>query len=180
MVRGGSSPLGRIEKALLSGPFVCIEGAADVQAARAFEAGLQEVPPRERRSARTRPAGGVYPYPTKGGTRWYFKARDSAGRQATNRGFTSERSARNAKRRLVEKVERGEVRHTRESFGHFWDRWLTRRKPYLEPATWRGYEINGRKRLLPECVRTDLGAAPRFANPLLFAHTAQPPTHAMA
>ena len=126
-------------------------------AARAFDAGLREVPPRERRSSNKKPAGGIYPYPTKYGTRWYFKARDSGGRQMTKRGFTSERSARNAKRRLVEAVERSEVRHTRESFGHFWQRWLARRKPYLEPATWRGYEIDGRKRLLPAFDSIALG-----------------------
>src|SRR5262249_60492649 len=102
-----------------------------------------------RLATRTKPAGGIYPYPTKGGTRWYFKARDSYGRQTTKRGFTSERSARTAKRRLVEAVERGEVRHTRESFGRFWHRWLARRKPYLEPATWRGYEGGGSHQRLP-------------------------------
>lgn len=32
--------------------------------------------------------------------------------RVTKHGFASERSARNAKRRLVEQVERGEVRHT--------------------------------------------------------------------
>ena len=127
------------------------------EAARAFDAGLHEVATGERRSTGTKPAGGIYPYPTKGGTRWYFKARDSYGRQTTKRGFTSERSARTAKRRLVEAVERGEVRHTRESFGRFWHRWLARRKPYLEPATWRGYEIDGRKRLLPAFESIALG-----------------------
>src|SRR5262249_39314604 len=110
-----------------------------------------------RLATRTKSAGGIYPYPTRSGTRWYFKARDSEGRQTTKRGFTSERSARDAKRRLVERVERGEVRHTRESFGHFWHRWLARRKPYLEPGTWRGYEIDGRKRLLPELESIALG-----------------------
>jgi hypothetical protein len=46
-------------------------------------------------------------------------------------------------------VERGEVRDTNETFGAYCERWLTRRKPYLEPGTWAGYEINGRRRLLP-------------------------------
>jgi hypothetical protein len=101
----------------------------------------------------------VYAYSTASGTRWYFKARGSNGVQVTRRGFTSERAARDAKRRLVEQVERGEVRHTRVSFGEHWERWLARRKPYLELGTWRGYEIDGRKRLLPG-VRVDpTGAA---------------------
>jgi integrase len=91
------------------------------EAAQAFDAGLREVAPRERRSAAALRAGGIYhPYPTKRGTRWYFKARGSDGAQVTRRGFTSEKAARDAKRRLTEQVERGEVRHTRESFGSDW------------------------------------------------------------
>jgi integrase len=58
---------------------------------------------------------------------------------------------------LVEQVERGEVCHTRVSFGEHWERWLARRKPYLEPGTWRGYEIDGRKRLLPAFESIPLG-----------------------
>jgi hypothetical protein len=61
--------------------------------ARAFDAGLREVAPRERRADGTQRAGGVYLYPTKRGTRWYFKVRDSSGRQTTRRGFTSEKAA---------------------------------------------------------------------------------------
>ena len=30
------------------------------------------------------------------------------------------------------------------------DGWLRQRKPYLEPNAWRAYEVDGRKRLLPE------------------------------
>jgi integrase len=41
------------------------------------------------------------------------------------------------------------VRHTRETFGGYWERWLARRRPYLEAGTWTGYEIVGRKRLVP-------------------------------
>jgi uncharacterized protein YjhX (UPF0386 family) len=61
--------------------------------ARTFDAGLREVAPRERRADGAQRAGGVYPYPTKRGTRWYFKVRDSSGRQTTRRGFTSEKAA---------------------------------------------------------------------------------------
>ena len=75
--------------------------------------------------------------------------RRSDGSQTSKRGFTSETAARDARRRLVEKVERGEVRHTKETFGAFWKRWLSRRKPYLEPGTWRAYERDGRLRLMP-------------------------------
>ena len=130
---------------------------ASEETARAFDAGLGKVEPRERRVSGAQRAAGVYPYPVKGGTRWYFKARDSNGRQTTKRGFTSERAARDAKRRLTEQVERGEVRHTRESFGQFWHRWLAQRRPYLEAGTWRGYEIDGRKRLLPAFESIPLG-----------------------
>jgi len=83
--------------------------------------------------------------------------RRSDGTQTTKRGFTSEKAARDARRRLTEQVERGEVRHTRASFGEHWERWLARRKPYLEPGTWRGYEIDGRKRLLPAFASIPLG-----------------------
>ena len=127
------------------------------EAAQAFDAGLREVSPRERRTDGAQRAGGVYPYSTRQGTRWYFKARGSDGVQMTRRGFTSEKAARDAKRRLTEQVERGEVRHTRESFGEHWQRWLVRRKPYLEPGTWTGYEIDGRKRLLPAFESIPLG-----------------------
>ena len=129
------------------------------EAAREFDEALGELAPQERRASRDRRSGGVYAYSTASGTRWYFKARGSGGVQVTRRGFTSERAARDAKRRLVEQVERGEVRHTRLSFGEHWERWLARRKPYLEPATWRGYEIDGRKRLLPALRRSRSGFA---------------------
>ena len=41
------------------------------------------------------------------------------------------------------------MRHTRKTFGGYWQRWLARRRPYLEAGTWTGYEIAGRKRLVP-------------------------------
>ena len=69
----------------------------------------------------------------------------------------SERAARDARRRLVEQVERGEVRHTKETFRAYWERWLVRRRPYLEPGTWSGYEIAGRKRLVPAFGASSLG-----------------------
>jgi integrase len=102
-------------------------------------------------------SGGVYSYSTAGGARWRFVYRRTDGIQTTKRGFASERAARDARRRLIEQVERGEVRHTKETFGAYWERWLTRRRPYLEPGTWTGYEIHGRKRLVPAFGRRPLG-----------------------
>jgi integrase len=130
---------------------------AGEEAARAFDAALAEVAPVERRADGAKEAGGVYSYSTKAGSRWYFKFRGSDGVQTTKRGFTSARAARDAKRRLTERIERGEVYQTRESFGEYWERWLARRKPYLEPGTWQGYEINGRRRLLPVLADVPLG-----------------------
>lgn len=121
------------------------------EAARAFDEALTEVAPGARRAdtALHGRRDGIYTYETAGGVRWRFVYRRSDGSQTTKRGFTSERAARDARRRLVEQVERGEVRHTKETFGDYWMRWLTLRRPYLEPGTWTGYEINGRKRLVP-------------------------------
>ena len=48
--------------------------------------------------------------------------------------------------------------HSIETFGRYWERWLGRRRPDLEDGTWSGYEINGRKRLLPAFANRRLGA----------------------
>lgn len=129
------------------------------EAAQAFDGAVREMTPDKRRAGgATSRSGGVYPYPTKLGTRWYFKVRDSNGVQTSKRGFSSEKAARDAKRRLTERIERGEVRHTKETFGAHWGRWLARRKPYLEPSTWSAYEIDGRKRLLPVLGSSPLGS----------------------
>jgi integrase len=124
---------------------------ATEDAARAFDDALAEVSPAARRSdtARYGRSGGVYAYRTAEGTRWRFVFRRSDGTQTSKRGFVSERAARDAKRRLTEQVERGELCHTRETFADYWERWLARRRPYLELGTWSGYEITGRKRLVP-------------------------------
>jgi integrase len=122
------------------------------QEARAFDAAVSEVAPLDRRAdtASYGSRGGVYPYPTAQGTRWRYVVRRSDGKQTSKRGFTSQRAARDACRRVVEQVERGEVRHTEHTFASWWDAWLRRRKPYLEPNSWRAYDVDGRKRLLPE------------------------------
>lgn len=132
---------------------------ASEEAARAFDDALAEVSPAARRpdTARHGRSGGVYSYRTADGVRWRFVYRRSDGTQTTKRGFASERAARDARRRLIEQVERGEVRHTKETFGGYWERWLTRRRPYLEAGTWSGYEIAGRKRLRPAFGARPLG-----------------------
>ena len=121
------------------------------EAAREFDGALHEHKRTERfgRQEGHGRSSGVYPYTTASGTSWRYVVRRSDGSQTTKRGFASEKTARDARRRVTEQVERGELRHTRESFGEYWERWLARRKPYLEPGTWRAYEIDGRKRLLP-------------------------------
>ncbi len=129
------------------------------EAARAFDEALAEVSPTSRRvdTARHGRSGGVYSYRTAAGVRWRFVYRRSDGTQTTKRGFASARAARDARRRLIEQVERGEVRHTKETFGGYWERWLARRRPYLEAGTWTGYEIAGRKRLVPAFAARSLG-----------------------
>lgn len=129
------------------------------EAARAFNEALAEVSPAARRSdtARHGRSGGIYSYRTADGLRWRFVFRRSDGTQTTKRGFVSERAARDARRRLIEQVERGEVRHTRQTFGDYWNTWLDRRRPYLEAGTWTGYEITGRKRLVPALGACSLG-----------------------
>ncbi len=129
------------------------------EAARAFDEGIAEVAPAARRTdtARHGRGGGVYAYRAGDGVRWRFVYRRSDGTQTTKRGFSSERAARDARRRLIEQVERGEIRHTKETFGAFWERWLTQRRPYLETGTWSGYEIAGRKRLVPAFDERPLG-----------------------
>ena len=83
--------------------------------------------------------------------------RRSDGTQTTKRGFSSERAAQDARRRLIEQVERGEVRHTTQTFGQYWERWLEQRRQYFEAGTWAGYEIAGRTRLLPAFGARSLG-----------------------
>jgi integrase len=126
--------------------------------ARAFDEALAEVSPTARRPDTARQGqSGVYSYRTADGIRWRFVYRRSDGTQTSKRGFLSARAALDARRRLIEKVERGELRHTKETFGGYWERWLARRKPYLEPGTWAGYEINGRRRLVPAFGSHPLG-----------------------
>jgi hypothetical protein len=53
---------------------------------------------------------GVYVYETKDGTRYRFSFRQADGTLSTRRGFTSRRAAATERRRLIESIERGEVK----------------------------------------------------------------------
>jgi hypothetical protein len=64
----------------------------------------------------------VYSSETAHGVRWRFVYRRSDGTHTTKRGFASERAATDARRRLVEQAERGEIRHAKETFGGYWGR----------------------------------------------------------
>ncbi len=73
----------------------------------------------------------------------------SDGSQSNRRGFTSRRAAATARRRLIESIERGEVKVARETFGTFWARFLDERRAYLTKGSIADLESHGRKRLLP-------------------------------
>jgi integrase len=121
------------------------------EAARAFDEAIRGTSPSERDAATARGSkGGIYPYETSHGTRWRYVLRRTDGKQTSKRGYTSERAARDAHRRVVEQIDRGEIRHSDHTFGSWWATWLRRRKPYLEPNAWRAYDVDGRTRLLPE------------------------------
>lgn len=128
------------------------------EAAEEFDAAVHDDDLSERRrTSQHGRSGGVYPYETASGTKWRCAYKRSDGSFTSKRGFSSETAARTARRRLTEKTERGEVRHTKETFGAFWPRWLNRRKPYLEEGTWHAYERDGRLRLLPSLEQVPLG-----------------------
>jgi integrase len=124
---------------------------SDESAARTYDEAINEVAGVDRRSDNSTHGAraGVYSYNTAQGTRWRYVVRRSDGTQTTKRGFTSARAARDARRRLTEQVERGELRHTKHTFGSWWQEWLPRRKAHIEPGSWANYEVHGRKRLLP-------------------------------
>jgi integrase len=129
------------------------------EAAREFDGALHEHEPLERGSRGDGHGArdGVYAYRTTAGLRWRYVVRRSDGTQTTKRGFLSEKAARDARRRVVEQVERGEVRHTKATFAEYWSRWIERRRPYLEGNTWRAYEVDGRLRLVPVLGELPLG-----------------------
>ena len=103
------------------------------------------------------PAGdGVYAHETRAGTRYRFVFRQSDGSLSTRRGFTSRRAAATARRRLVESIERGEIKVARESFETFWLRLLEERRPYMTKGSAEDFQTHGRKRLLPSLGSTPL------------------------
>ncbi len=129
------------------------------RAAREFDQALHG-----RRRRVTRPAQssspGVYPYNTAAGIRWRYLLRASDGMQTTKRGFRSEQAAREAREHALRQLpSRRPTPHDQpqpiqtgdssETFGEYWERWLSRRKVYLETGTWEAYERDGRLRLLP-------------------------------
>ncbi len=127
------------------------------ESAKAFDESIHDHEVAERKQTQYGSSGGVYQYETAAGTRWRCAVKRSDGSFTSKRGFTSKRAALDARRRLTEKQERGEVRHTKETFGAFWSRWLDRRKPYLEEGTWGAYERDGRLRLVPALESVPLG-----------------------
>jgi len=128
------------------------------EAAEEFDKSIHDHEQVERRRGNKHgSSGGVYPYETASGTRWRYVTRRSDGSSTSKRGFTSESAARIARRRITEKKERGEIVHTKETFGGFFPRWLNRRKPYLSEGTWNAYERDGRLRLLPALESFPLG-----------------------
>lgn len=98
---------------LCAGPTAPVASVGDASAARRQHARSMrrgELVPAARGAEE---AGGIYFYGTKAGTRWYFKLRGSDGVQTSRRGFTSARAARDARRRLTERIERGEAARPR-------------------------------------------------------------------
>src|SRR4051794_5294631 len=93
--------------------------------------------------------GSGYAYETAGGGRYYFKYRDSTGKQSTKRGFMSVTAARKERERLMGKVHAHQVRVSRESLAGWWERWLAQRQPYLEHGSWLDYRSHGQRRILP-------------------------------
>ncbi len=128
------------------------------EAAKEFDDSIHDhdVVERSKGARRRGQQGGVYPYETASGTKWRYVARRSDGSLTSKRGFSSETAARNARRRIIEKRERGELVHSTETFGSFFPRWLKQRKPYLSAGTWSAYERDGRLRLLPALESTRL------------------------
>ena len=80
--------------------------------------------------------------------------RQSDGRLSSRRGFTSRRAAATARRRLVESIQRGEVKVARETFESFWLRLLEERRRYMTKGSSEDFETRGRKRLLPRRARS--------------------------
>jgi len=129
-----------------------------LEAAEAFDAAIR--PPRSvvAPPPSSSHGDGIYPYGTRAGVRFRFVFRQSDGTMSSRRGFTSRRAAADARRRVVESIERGEVKVARETFGAFWRRLLEERRPYLTSGSYADFATHGRKRLLPTFENVPLGA----------------------
>jgi hypothetical protein len=92
---------------------------------------------------------GVYAYQTKDGRRWRFTFRHAGGSTSSRRGFTSRQAAVTAKRKLLESIDRHEVKPARETFGSFWAKLVIEKRPYMTGGSLQDFETHGRKRLLP-------------------------------
>jgi hypothetical protein len=102
----------------------------DQAPAQAFDEAIHDQNVKERNKVGLRKSGGVYPYQTAQGARWRCKVKRSDGTWTQKRGFTSPSAAANWRRRQLERVERREVVHTKETFGEFFPRsagvWVAR------------------------------------------------------
>ena len=92
---------------------------------------------------------GVYPYATNAGVRWRFVYRQSDGTLSTRRGFTSRTAASTARRKLLESIDRGEVKVCRETFETFWNRFAAERRPYMTAGSHIDLCAHGCRRLVP-------------------------------
>lgn len=101
---------------------------------------------------------GIYSYPTKAGPRWRFVFRQSDGRISSRRGFTSRRAAGDARRKLVESIDRGEVKVSRETLGEFWADMLEEKRRYMTAGSHQDFTNHGNKRLLPHLADVKISA----------------------
>jgi integrase len=84
------------------------------------------------------------------GTVWYIKFRTGDGTQVKRAIGPSKQEAQRALNEELAAVQRGERRSTStETFREAAERWLERKRPRIEPATYRDYEIHLRLRLIP-------------------------------
>ncbi len=96
----------------------------DEEAARAFDEALHDhdVRPSAADADDHGAEGGVYPYETAAGTRWRY-VRPALGWQADEqaRVHEPEGGARRPGAGVVEQIDRGELRHTEQTFGSWWE-----------------------------------------------------------
>jgi len=85
-----------------------------------------------------------------GGATYDIKYRTADGTQVKRAVGPSRKEAEKALNAALAGVDRGEIRSaSRQNFAEAADSWLKRKKPMIEPSTYRGYEIELRTRLKP-------------------------------